>query len=471
MNKEIEDKYFSQVAKELIAGIKDEGLWAKAFSLENGKEPETKAHYIRLRVKKISEENPIKLNKTDSRWKINTPDVSDDNINETGSLTSLWARYFAKAIDAQLGVMAGSALVMLSGANLKFGYFFLLSYASMLICLYIFDVILKAKSPGRAIFGIKATPISTESDIYKSRFFEMLTKGNLLFIPFICAVANLISFINARKNGEVSWDKGRFQVTHTGSGWRIFWGILFILILTIAQKIIFEKVFNNHSMAQSVIPEIPVPKGSTQTSRVEAPPSAAQTQRASPNGNIGIYPLQEYTKDNNQAGFHYSLIKNVPLETPPGWRLDTYETILGSMYSISQGDTAVSAMVYPVTKDDFRSQVASYIDSFNTAKNVFPLDQILLSEVQFFEGNGYQQVIFTHSSSIKEIGPSSKSFITNIYSYVPGKSKYVNVIATYYPHDSDHKLRNMCLLVREMQRALDRPLLSNSINQGILAHC
>lgn len=56
---DIEDRFFSEVAKELLAGKRDEGLWAKAYSLKDGDEKTTKAYYIRLRVAQLSRESLI----------------------------------------------------------------------------------------------------------------------------------------------------------------------------------------------------------------------------------------------------------------------------------------------------------------------------------------------------------------------------------------------------------------------------
>lgn len=47
------DALFTQVAKELATGVRDEGLWVKAFALENGDDSKAKAHYIRLRVERL----------------------------------------------------------------------------------------------------------------------------------------------------------------------------------------------------------------------------------------------------------------------------------------------------------------------------------------------------------------------------------------------------------------------------------
>lgn len=50
-----EDDLFAAVAKELMHNHRDEGLWTKAFALENGDDRKTKAHYIRLRVQALKE--------------------------------------------------------------------------------------------------------------------------------------------------------------------------------------------------------------------------------------------------------------------------------------------------------------------------------------------------------------------------------------------------------------------------------
>lgn len=52
-----DDSYFLIVANELNNGIRDEGLWMKAFALENGDDLKTKAHYARLRAAKLAQKN------------------------------------------------------------------------------------------------------------------------------------------------------------------------------------------------------------------------------------------------------------------------------------------------------------------------------------------------------------------------------------------------------------------------------
>lgn len=52
--------YYLIVGEELKAGFRDEGLWTKAFALEDGNEAKVKAHYIRLRVEQLSERDITK---------------------------------------------------------------------------------------------------------------------------------------------------------------------------------------------------------------------------------------------------------------------------------------------------------------------------------------------------------------------------------------------------------------------------
>ena len=43
-----DDRFFTQVAKELINKQIDDGLWAKAFALQDGDANKTKAQYIQI---------------------------------------------------------------------------------------------------------------------------------------------------------------------------------------------------------------------------------------------------------------------------------------------------------------------------------------------------------------------------------------------------------------------------------------
>ena len=53
--------FYEQVSKEIQAGKRDEGVWAKAYSLASGDEKKTKAVYIDLMVEKLMLQYESKL--------------------------------------------------------------------------------------------------------------------------------------------------------------------------------------------------------------------------------------------------------------------------------------------------------------------------------------------------------------------------------------------------------------------------
>ena len=52
IEEELVYKYYEKVSKEIQAGIKNEGVWAKAFTISKGDEQKTKAKYIELMVER-----------------------------------------------------------------------------------------------------------------------------------------------------------------------------------------------------------------------------------------------------------------------------------------------------------------------------------------------------------------------------------------------------------------------------------
>ena len=53
INDELIYKYYEQVSKDIQSGIKEEGVWAKAYSFAEGEEQKTKAKYIELMVERL----------------------------------------------------------------------------------------------------------------------------------------------------------------------------------------------------------------------------------------------------------------------------------------------------------------------------------------------------------------------------------------------------------------------------------
>ncbi len=52
IEEELVYKYYEKVSKEIQLGIKNEGVWAKAFTISKGDEKKTKAKYIELMVER-----------------------------------------------------------------------------------------------------------------------------------------------------------------------------------------------------------------------------------------------------------------------------------------------------------------------------------------------------------------------------------------------------------------------------------
>jgi len=53
LERESEERLYAQVVKEIEAGQRRDGLWAKALTLSNGDENRAKAEYIKLRVQSL----------------------------------------------------------------------------------------------------------------------------------------------------------------------------------------------------------------------------------------------------------------------------------------------------------------------------------------------------------------------------------------------------------------------------------
>ena len=53
INEELVYKFYEQVSKDIQSGIKEEGVWAKAFTFAEGDEQKTKAKYIEFMVERL----------------------------------------------------------------------------------------------------------------------------------------------------------------------------------------------------------------------------------------------------------------------------------------------------------------------------------------------------------------------------------------------------------------------------------
>lgn len=100
-----DDGYYLMVATELSKGIRDEGLWMKAFALENGDEVRTKAHYARLRATKLAQENAVGVDDVQTP-RSDTVKSTRDNRPETNHGASKSGRPFLKVLLTIIVVVA-----------------------------------------------------------------------------------------------------------------------------------------------------------------------------------------------------------------------------------------------------------------------------------------------------------------------------------------------------------------------------
>lgn len=67
--RETEEQLFANVVKEIEAGVRRDGLWAKALVTANGDERKAKVEYIQLRVQSILDEEMLDTLRTAEREK------------------------------------------------------------------------------------------------------------------------------------------------------------------------------------------------------------------------------------------------------------------------------------------------------------------------------------------------------------------------------------------------------------------
>jgi hypothetical protein len=60
LDKELIYKFYEQVSKEIQSGIKEDGVWAKAYAMSSGDEQKAKAQYIELMVERLMLANDAK---------------------------------------------------------------------------------------------------------------------------------------------------------------------------------------------------------------------------------------------------------------------------------------------------------------------------------------------------------------------------------------------------------------------------
>lgn len=208
-----DDALFTQVARELATRNVVEGLWTKAFALENGDDSKAKAHYIRLRVAQLQQQQPA--SQPEPRVEPTPASAIDSQAVESQVPVSLWARFWARNIDYLLCMVV---FLLLSTALANTGNVWvnlLIAFVVPGIVLVGYDAILLSvfgQTIGKAIFGLSVESQDGGNLLFGDalrRSFKVWLFGNggYLFFP----MATAFMWWGARKSlaatgGHALWD-------------------------------------------------------------------------------------------------------------------------------------------------------------------------------------------------------------------------------------------------------------------------
>ncbi len=228
-------QFYRLVAQELSINRRDEGLWTKAFALENGDERATKARYIRERVESLKRRKNGSSHQNDLDLPAVTPEVkqqAESSPSKAIGEVSPWARFLARAIDlavvAVLALTAGIAMAFslpiwkmgaIPSALLSTAVFgvALLGYEAVAVSLF-------GTTIGKAIFGLRISADDGGLLELKSAFrraFWAWASGNACY--FFFPAATVFFWWRGYKvlttTGGTSWDdKAGSTVTQSTIG-------------------------------------------------------------------------------------------------------------------------------------------------------------------------------------------------------------------------------------------------------------
>lgn len=157
INEELVYKFYEQVSKDIQSGIKEEGVWAKAFTFAEGDEQKTKAKYIEFMVERLmlaheaenelleknvkeSYEKQKKVQKLEEKIKFEEENKEWEEF--TGSFVGQFFLYLSVVVSGFLTFIASEVF------NTNILILFITFFAACAICglvLYIFWVIFKTE--------------------------------------------------------------------------------------------------------------------------------------------------------------------------------------------------------------------------------------------------------------------------------------------------------------------------------------
>lgn len=217
-----DESFFLQVARELSNNQKDEGLWLKAYALENGDDAKAKAHYVRLRVEKLKELRDLEGQES--------PETKADNLQSgapknavkitptckaDSSAASICARLWARNIDFLICMALYLVLTTASLASIdNLFLIFLVAFTVPGAVLVLYDAILISsfgQTIGKSFFGIRVLDDESNKLSFRvslKRAIKAWAHGNACY--FFFPVVTFIAWWQARRTimaeGISPWD-------------------------------------------------------------------------------------------------------------------------------------------------------------------------------------------------------------------------------------------------------------------------
>lgn len=293
MQSDDDTKLYAIVAKELSINRRDEGLWTKAFALENGDEQATKARYIRERVDSLKRRTVGEGHQNESAVSDASNVASRVDLKPTTSppvgptfQVSPWARFLARAID--LAVVTVLALVAEVAMAFTRPDWAMGPIESAVVSMSVFGVALLAYEAialqlfgttiGKATFGLRVISKgggALDAETAFRRAFWVWATGNAcyFFFPLVTAFFWWRGYKALTTTGSTTWDERvGSEVTQSQIGSLRFslGGLLGasllvgILVLNAVGNMFFKKEFNEgYRSGSKVFDDLGLPRPST----------------------------------------------------------------------------------------------------------------------------------------------------------------------------------------------------------------
>lgn len=236
-----EKQIYTQIARELSSGQRDEALWTQAFAEQNGDESATKAMYIRLRVEELR------------RGSGDKSDESTETLTIPGAAPGPWDRWLARHLDlliagnvtlislvAVLGHLHNSSQTLGSPLTGIVAIGILICMPAAVDALF---VKVFGNSLGKKLWGIRVSQVNGAPLSFREVFRRNLAvfiKGLWMGLFPLSLIPQHIARKQLERTGRTAWDaQGDFLVSNCAPSKTSKWigGTLLIMALIVSSVI------------------------------------------------------------------------------------------------------------------------------------------------------------------------------------------------------------------------------------------